>query len=81
MHDSFVGNRQVGAIARSFRWGPFIPVHLDDSLLHVLLLLSKHRLKAAPVVDQLYLNVKGYITQVSCLLTLNMVIFSKNLLS
>jgi len=62
-HFSMVGLAKVGAIARSFRWGPFIPVHLDDSLLHVLLLLSKHRLKAAPVVDQLYLHVRGFITQ------------------
>ena len=63
MHDSFVGDGQVGAIARSFQWGPFILVYLDDSLLHVLSLLSKHRLKVVQVAGQFYLHVKGYITQ------------------
>ena len=53
---------QVGAIARSFQWGPFILVYLDDSLLHVLSLLSKHRLKVVQVAGQFYLHVKGYIT-------------------
>jgi CBS-domain-containing membrane protein len=54
-------------MARSFRWGPFLPVRPEDTLLHVLLLLSKHRLKAVPVVDVESSNsrVKGFITQVS----------------
>ncbi|GLJ19117.1 hypothetical protein SUGI_0343350 [Cryptomeria japonica] len=58
-----VGRAKVGEIARSFRWGPFLPVRLDDSLLHVLLLLSKHSLKAVPVVDPPDMHVKGFITQ------------------
>ncbi|KAH9320029.1 hypothetical protein KI387_021798, partial [Taxus chinensis] len=58
-----VGLAKVGEIARSFRWGPFLPVRVDDSLLHVLLLLSKHRLKAVPVVNPPDMHVKGFITQ------------------
>jgi CBS domain-containing protein len=56
---------QVGALSRSFRWGPFLPVRLDDSLLHVLLLLSKHHLQAVPVVaaESEDATVKGFITQ------------------
>ncbi len=67
---------QVGALSRSFRWGPFLPVRLDDSLLHVLLLLSKHHLQAVPVVaaESEDATVKGFITQVMSLL------FSENLL-
>ena len=52
-------------MARTFRWGPFLPVRPEDSLLHVLLLLSKHRLKAVPVVDaESSKSVRGFITQV-----------------
>lgn len=51
-------------MARSFRWGPFLPVRPEDTLLHVLLLLSKHRLKAVPVVDADSKSVRGFITQV-----------------
>jgi CBS-domain-containing membrane protein len=52
-------------MARSFRWGPFLPVRPEDTLLHVLLLLSKHRLKAVPVVDTASSkSVRGFITQV-----------------
>jgi CBS domain-containing protein len=56
---------QVGALSRSFRWGPFLPVRPDDSLLHVLLLLSKHHLQAVPVVaaESEDATVKGFITQ------------------
>jgi hypothetical protein len=51
-------------------------VRLDDSLLHVLLLLSKHHLQAVPVVaaESEDATVKGFITQVMSLL------FSENLL-
>lgn len=56
---------QVSAMARSFRWGPFLPVRPEDTLLHVLLLLSKHQLKAIPVVDaDSSKSVRGFITQV-----------------
>ncbi|KAL2654221.1 hypothetical protein R1flu_022349 [Riccia fluitans] len=58
-----IGSSKVGALARSFRWGPFLPIYPEDSLLHILLLLSKHSLKAAPVVDPDDNKVKGFITQ------------------
>ncbi|CAK9203281.1 unnamed protein product [Sphagnum troendelagicum] len=60
-----VKSTNVGALSRSFRWGPFLPVRPDDSLLHVLLLLSKHHLQAVPVVaaESEDATVKGFITQ------------------
>lgn len=58
-----VNSTQVSVMARSFRWGPFLPVRPEDTLLHVLLLLSKHRLKAVPVVDADSKSVRGFITQ------------------
>lgn len=56
--------QQVGELAKSFLWNPFFPVSLDDTLLHVLLLLSKHRVQVVPVVDQSHLQVIGFVTQV-----------------
>lgn len=51
-------------MASSFRWGPFFPVRPEDTLLHVLLILSKHRLKAVPVVDaESSKCVRAFITQ------------------
>ncbi|KAL3686181.1 hypothetical protein R1sor_004203 [Riccia sorocarpa] len=58
-----IGSSKVGALARSFRWGPFLPIYPEDSLLHILMLLSKHSLKAAPVVDPEDNKVTGFITQ------------------
>lgn len=42
---------QVEEITRSYRWAPFLPVQHDDSMLTVLLLLTKFRLRSIPVVD------------------------------
>ncbi|XP_020522877.1 SNF1-related protein kinase regulatory subunit gamma-1 isoform X2 [Amborella trichopoda] len=58
-----IGRAKIGELARTFRWGPFLPVQLSDSLLHVLLLLSKHRLKAAPVIDRSDSRIVGFVTQ------------------
>ncbi|KAL7263668.1 hypothetical protein ACSBR1_001765 [Camellia fascicularis] len=44
-------------------WDPFFPVHLDDTLFHVLLLLSKHRLQSVPVTEQSIAKVIGFVTQ------------------
>ncbi|GAQ89663.1 hypothetical protein KFL_005480070 [Klebsormidium nitens] len=41
----------VGAVAGTFRWGPFLPVQLEDRLLTLLLLTSKYRLRSVPVVE------------------------------
>nr|XP_024366322.1 SNF1-related protein kinase regulatory subunit gamma-1-like isoform X3 [Physcomitrium patens] len=55
---------EVSTMASSFRWGPFFPVRPEDTLLHVLLILSKHRLKAVPVVDaESSKCVRAFITQ------------------
>ncbi|XP_024366318.1 SNF1-related protein kinase regulatory subunit gamma-1 isoform X1 [Physcomitrium patens] len=59
-----VKSTQVSTMASSFRWGPFFPVRPEDTLLHVLLILSKHRLKAVPVVDaESSKCVRAFITQ------------------
>lgn len=42
---------QVAAVAGTFRWGPFLPVQLEDRLLTLLLLTSKYRLRSIPVVE------------------------------
>ncbi|PIA55800.1 hypothetical protein AQUCO_00700254v1 [Aquilegia coerulea] len=55
---------EVGELANSYIWDPFFPVHLDDSLFHVMLLLSKHRLQAVPVIDRsISSHVIGFVTQ------------------
>ncbi|EFJ15015.1 hypothetical protein SELMODRAFT_445715 [Selaginella moellendorffii] len=58
-----VKSAKLGTLAQSFRWGPFLPVKHDDTLLHVLLLLSRHRLKAVPVIDSQDRLVRGFVTQ------------------
>ncbi|MCO5600123.1 hypothetical protein L7F22_054231 [Adiantum nelumboides] len=54
---------KIAAMARSFRWGPFLPVRPEDTLLHALLMLSKHTLKAVPVMDSSNGRATGFITQ------------------
>ncbi|OMO54180.1 putative AMP-activated protein kinase, gamma regulatory subunit [Corchorus olitorius] len=34
-----------GELGKSFLWNPFFPIHLEDTLFHVLQLLSKHLVK------------------------------------
>ncbi|XP_022748859.1 SNF1-related protein kinase regulatory subunit gamma-1-like [Durio zibethinus] len=58
-----IGHTKVGELAKSFLWNPFFPVRLEDTLLHVLLLLSKHRLQVLPVIEQSDLQVIGFVTQ------------------
>ncbi|XP_057955728.1 SNF1-related protein kinase regulatory subunit gamma-1-like [Malania oleifera] len=58
-----IGQTKVGELAKSFLWDPFLPVNLDDTLFHVLLLLSKHRLKVVPVIEQSDSQVIGFVTQ------------------
>ncbi|KAK8476503.1 hypothetical protein V6N13_017962 [Hibiscus sabdariffa] len=58
-----IGNTKIGELAKSFLWNPFFAVHLEDTLFHVLLLLSKHRVQVAPIVDQSHLRVIGFVTQ------------------
>eukprot|EP00270_Netrium_digitus_P012958 TRINITY_DN4266_c0_g1_i1.p1 TRINITY_DN4266_c0_g1~~TRINITY_DN4266_c0_g1_i1.p1 ORF type:complete len:396 (+),score=93.52 TRINITY_DN4266_c0_g1_i1:198-1385(+) len=58
-------NTKVSSITGSFRWAPFLPVSPDDSMLTVLLLLSKYRMKAVPVVESGESKVRQMITQSS----------------
>ncbi|KAF9618134.1 hypothetical protein IFM89_000250 [Coptis chinensis] len=41
----------VKQIIKSFRWAPFLPVATDNSMLSVLLLLSKYRLRSVPIIE------------------------------
>ncbi|GJP41788.1 hypothetical protein CLOM_g1433 [Closterium sp. NIES-68] len=40
----------VADITRSYRWAPFLPVQPNDSMLTLLLLLSRFRMRSVPVV-------------------------------
>ncbi|XWS69748.1 hypothetical protein CRYUN_Cryun04dG0206000 [Craigia yunnanensis] len=53
----------VRSIVKSYRWAPFIPVATDSSMLSVLLLLSKYKLRNVPVIEPGKPNIKNYITQ------------------
>lgn len=54
---------QVRSIIKSYRWAPFLPVATDDSMLSVLLLLSKYRLRNVPIIEPGTPDIKNYITQ------------------
>jgi predicted transcriptional regulator len=53
----------VVEITKSYRWAPFLPIEPDESMLTVLLLLSKFRLRSIPVVNDRDPDVKNVITQ------------------
>ena len=55
----------MGKLAHPFVWEPFFPVHSDDTLLHALLLISKHPLRVLPVVERSDFQIVGLVTQVS----------------
>lgn len=54
---------KVSSIIKSYRWAPFIPVATDSSMLSVLLLLSKYRLRNVPVIERGSPVLKNFITQ------------------
>ncbi|KAH9656772.1 hypothetical protein KPL70_022804 [Citrus sinensis] len=58
-----VGQTKIGELAKSFLWDSFFPVRLDDTLFHVLLLLSKHPLQVVPVIERPDSKVIGFVTQ------------------
>ncbi|CAN1125314.1 SNF1-related protein kinase regulatory subunit gamma-1, partial [Linum perenne] len=62
-HNPDIAETKVGELAKSFLWDPFFPVHLEDTLFHVLLLLCKHQLQVVPVVEKSELQVIGFVTQ------------------
>ncbi|EPS57875.1 hypothetical protein M569_16941, partial [Genlisea aurea] len=51
------------SILKSYRWAPFIPVGPDSSMLSVMLLLSKYRLRNVPVIESGNPSIRNYITQ------------------
>ncbi|CAN8239142.1 unnamed protein product [Cochlearia groenlandica] len=53
----------VRTILKSFRYAPFLPVSTESSMLSVLLLLSKYRLRNVPVIKPGEPDIKNYITQ------------------
>lgn len=54
---------KVADIVGSFLWGPFLPVQPQDSLLSLLLLVSKYGLKSVPVVETGNPRIQNFITQ------------------
>ncbi|KAL2936323.1 SNF1-related protein kinase regulatory subunit gamma-1-like [Bienertia sinuspersici] len=55
---------KVGELAKFFLWDPYFPVHLEDeTLFHVLQILSKHQLLVLPVIERATDQVIGFITQ------------------
>lgn len=53
----------VRDIKKSYRWAPFIPVAPESSMLSVLLLLSKFRLRNVPVIELGKPDIQNFITQ------------------
>ncbi|XP_075077912.1 SNF1-related protein kinase regulatory subunit gamma-1-like [Nicotiana tabacum] len=54
---------KVSSIIKSYRWAPFVPVATDSSMLSVLLLLSKYRMRNVPVIERGNPFLKNFITQ------------------
>ncbi|KAG8383109.1 hypothetical protein BUALT_Bualt05G0150600 [Buddleja alternifolia] len=63
LHEEPFKSATVRSILKSYRWAPFIPVAMDSSMLSVLLLLSKYRLRNVPVIETGYPTIKNLITQ------------------
>ncbi|KAL8143945.1 hypothetical protein V2J09_016977 [Rumex salicifolius] len=59
----FYKNAKVRDISGSFRWAPFLALQKSNSMLTVLLLLSKYKMKSVPVVDIGGANIENIITQ------------------
>lgn len=55
----------IQTIVKSNRWTPFLPVQPNDSMLIVLLLLSKYRLRSVPVIEIDKPSIKNMITQMA----------------
>lgn len=62
---------KVSEITRAYRWAPFLPIQHNDSMLTVLLLLSKFRLRSIPVVNIDKNVVQNVITQSGVILGLS----------
>ncbi|PKA50962.1 SNF1-related protein kinase regulatory subunit gamma-1-like [Apostasia shenzhenica] len=53
----------VKSVVETYRWAPFLPVASDSSMLTVLLLLSKYRLRNVPVIENGGPYIRNFITQ------------------
>ncbi|KAK7274748.1 hypothetical protein RIF29_15846 [Crotalaria pallida] len=53
----------VKSILKQYRWAPFVPVARNSSMLTVLLLLSKYRLRNVPVIEPGKPDIVNFITQ------------------
>ncbi|KAK4423766.1 SNF1-related protein kinase regulatory subunit gamma-1-like [Sesamum alatum] len=63
LHEEPFKSATVRSILKSYRWAPFIPVAADSSMLSVMLLLSKYRLRNVPVIETGKSTIKNFITQ------------------
>lgn len=59
----FSGWLKVGSIITSYRWSLFLPVTTNSSMLSILLLLSKYRLRNVPVIEPGKPDIQNFITQ------------------
>ncbi|KAI3452814.1 hypothetical protein Pfo_009477 [Paulownia fortunei] len=63
LHEEPFKSTTVSSILKSYRWAPFVPVAPDSSMLSVMLLLSKYRLRNVPVIETGNPSIKNFITQ------------------
>ncbi|GBG61621.1 hypothetical protein CBR_g22419 [Chara braunii] len=56
---------KVSSVTNSFSWGPFLPVTMEDSLLSVLIILSRYNFHRVPVIDIGGDEIRNIITQSS----------------
>lgn len=54
---------QVKSVMRMHRWIPFLPLEPESSMLTVMLLLSKYRLRCVPVLETDGPRIVNFITQ------------------
>ncbi|KAL8532538.1 hypothetical protein ACS0TY_008943 [Phlomoides rotata] len=63
LHEEPFKSTTVRTILKSYRWAPFVPVASDSTMLSVMLLLSKYRLRNVPVVESGNASIRNFITQ------------------
>ncbi|XP_047959426.1 SNF1-related protein kinase regulatory subunit gamma-1-like [Salvia hispanica] len=63
LHEEPFKSTTVRSILKSYRWVPFVPVAPDSSMLSVMLLLSKYRLRNVPVIELGSPSISNFITQ------------------
>ncbi|KAL6577824.1 SNF1-related protein kinase regulatory subunit gamma-1-like [Orobanche minor] len=63
LHEEPFKSATVRSILKSYRWAPFVPVAPDSTMLSVMLLLSKYRLRNVPVIQMGNSAIRNFITQ------------------